>query len=445
MYVTALSADDPLPEEDAPLAMRHGMTSSQAVRLRDILNDALWIDCARPEIRTRDQLPGTLAFDHPSIGEIVAFATEATGVDAFVAAAAAKGPPTSAPAPARAPASSTPRRASSGGWLVEQRRAEARAFIAQCAAALMKCQKGKAALYCGGDALLSEDVAEGGALRLCGEIARVSGAAFLCENAFARVDRGGGLPCPTRLPYFPQDAARALSAYELVVTMDARRPIAMFGYDGAGPSHLIRLHDDAVWDLDVGDSVCVTAQMLLDEVRALAKRGGGRDPAPNVSQDFSPISPPSPPTHDGPLTASAMCHIVAALQPKDCVVVDESLTSGASYWDHSATCERFSHLTLTGGAIGFGPAAAVGAAVACPGRKIINIQADGSGLYSAQALWTQAKERLDVVTVVCANRKYAILKLEHAMQRVGAPGKASKARSTVLYPNVFHPPPGFNI
>ena len=92
--------------------MRHGMTSSQAVRLRDILNDALWIDCARPEIRTRDQLPGTLAFDHPSIGEIVAFATEATGVDAFVAAAAAKGPQTSAPAPARAPASSTPRRAS---------------------------------------------------------------------------------------------------------------------------------------------------------------------------------------------------------------------------------------------------------------------------------------------------------------------------------------------
>ena len=196
--------------------------------------------------------------------------------------------------------------------------------------------------------------------------------------------------------------------------------------------------------------------------RANASNAGAPKPPPSTKASRTPPSrravftpssspssnrrTPSPPTHDGPLTASAMCHIVAALQPKDCVVVDESLTSGASYWDHSATCERFSHLTLTGGAIGFGPAAAVGAAVACPGRKIINIQADGSGLYSAQALWTQAKERLDVVTVVCANRKYAILKLEHAMQRVGAPGKASKARSsTVLYPNVFHPPPGFNI
>jgi acetolactate synthase-1/2/3 large subunit len=64
----------------------------------------------------------------------------------------------------------------------------------------------------------------------------------------------------------------------------------------------------------------------------------------------------------------------------------------------------------------------VGAAVACPDRRVINIQADGSGLYSPQALWTQARERLDVVTVVCSNRVYAILKLELAMQRVGAPG-----------------------
>lgn len=73
------------------------------------------------------------------------------------------------------------------------------------------------------------------------------------------------------------------------------------------------------------------------------------------------------------------------------MIVDESLTSGGTYWDQSAGCPRFSHLTLTGGAIGFGPPAAVGAAVACPTRRVINIQADGSGLYAPQALWQGAK------------------------------------------------------
>lgn len=143
--------------------------------------------------------------------------------------------------------------------------------------------------------------------------------------------------------------------------------------------------------------------------------------------------------------------MVAALQPAACVVVDESLTSGGDYWGLSAGAPPFSHLALTGGAIGQGPPCAVGCAVACPGRRVLSLQADGSGLYSAQALWTQARthtypyphpyplyphppthvpcprpyrqasENLDVVTIVCANRKYNILRLEIAMQGVGAP------------------------
>ena len=107
-----------------------------------------------------------------------------------------------------------------------------------------------------------------------------------------------------------------------------------------------------------------------------------------------------------------------------------------SYWDVSAGCPRFTHLALTGGAIGFGPPASVGAAVAAPGRRVINLQADGSGLYAPQALWTQARERLDVVTVVCANATYAILKLELAMQRVGAPGDASRRLTNIADPAI---------
>jgi acetolactate synthase-1/2/3 large subunit len=86
---------------------------------------------------------------------------------------------------------------------------------------------------------------------------------------------------------------------------------------------------------------------------------------------------------------------------------------------------HFGHLTLTGGAIGQGPPTAVGAAVACPARRVINLQADGSGLYTAQALWTQAREQLAVTTVVCANHAYNILKLELARQKPRHGGKGA--------------------
>ena len=117
------------------------------------------------------------------------------------------------------------------------------------------------------------------------------------------------------------------------------------------------------------------------------------------------------------------------------MVVDESLTSGTTYWDVTEESLPFSHLALTGGAIGQGPPCAVGAAIACPGRRVINLQADGSGLYTAQALWTQAHEKLNVTTVVCANNTYNILKLELKKQKPGGrhPGfePNTQPRSTI--------------
>ena len=179
---------------------------------------------------------------------------------------------------------------------------------------------------------------------------------------------------------------------------------------------MIRQDDARVWDIDAGARVSETLAMLRDEVsRLLLRRVPSESPAIRLP------SPPPPPLPSGPLTPASLCAVVAATQPEGTILVDESLTSGGSYWDVSAGCPRFTHLALTGGAIGFGPPASVGAAVAAPGRRVINLQADGSGLYAAQALWTQARERLDVVTVVCANATYAILKLELAMQRVGPP------------------------
>lgn len=361
----------------------------------------------------------------------------------------------------------------------KKRETETAAFLDLCADALVTAPRGKVALYCGGDALLAAD----GAIQAAGAVAGLLGGELLCENAFARVDRGADLPSPRRLPYFPKDAARELARFHTVVCVDAKRPVAMFGYADAGPSHLLRLEEDRVWDLDVGgDSERNVADVVVGLRDAVAKRLGRHVPVSAKHNDDAYWTVPprprpklsfamdlsiddlsidadvdrrqvhrdatSPATTQKKLTPDAMCAIVAALQPEDCVVVDESLTSGTSYWDKSAGCSRFQHLTLTGGAIGLGPCASVGAAVAAgAGRRVVNLQADGCAAYAPQALWTQARERLNVVTVVCANARYAILELEQMMQRtnrnpeqnahdVSREPRASKRLTTLADPKI---------
>ena len=132
-------------------------------------------------------------------------------------------------------------------------------------------------------------------------------------------------------------------------------------------------------------------------------------------------APESPP--DAALTAASACAVVAACQPADCLIVDESLTSGSTYWNASASSPRFTHITLTGGSIGFALAASVGVAVAAPERRVVALVGDGSAHYAIQALWTQAREGLDVVTVVMNNAKYQILELELAIQGVACASK----------------------
>ncbi|MBN9010569.1 MAG: hypothetical protein J0H63_10685, partial [Rhizobiales bacterium] len=92
-------------------------------------------------------------------------------------------------------------------------------------------------------------------------------------------------------------------------------------------------------------------------------------------------------------------------------------------------------LNVLGGAIGGGPPMATGAALGAPGRRVINLQADGSAMYTVQALWTQAREKLDVTTVIFANRGYAILRME--MAGVGAnPGRTALNMLDVTEPDV---------
>jgi acetolactate synthase I/II/III large subunit len=125
-------------------------------------------------------------------------------------------------------------------------------------------------------------------------------------------------------------------------------------------------------------------------------------------------SPKRPELPSGKLDAMKICSVIAALQPENAIIVEEAVTTGMLYYPITSTLPPFSFLTLTGGAIGQGMPCALGAAIACPDRPVINFQADGAGMYTLQALWTQAREGVNVKTLICSNSSYDILKYEYA-------------------------------
>ena len=270
----------------------------------------------------------------------------------------------------------------------------------------------KAAIYVGGAGLW-----KGQGLETAGLIADTTGCDIICDNAFARVDRGAGLPNVIRLPYFPADALAEMQRHETIVFIGARVPVAMFGYED-GISQLADPTKQRLIMIDTHD--------VAGALGNLANLVGAGPDIGNISLGAPPpgaIKRPRVPT--GKLTATKLCAAIAYAQPEGAIIVDESLTSGGPYWNNSVDCPPFSHLTLTGGAIGNGPPLALGCAVACPDRQVINFQADGSGMYSLQALWTQAREKLNVITVICNNSKYNILKIEQQKQKLKTKGAAT--------------------
>jgi acetolactate synthase-1/2/3 large subunit len=153
-------------------------------------------------------------------------------------------------------------------------------------------------------------------------------------------------------------------------------------------------------------------------LRALAARA-----APDAVPDLLEASRPELPT--GELTPRTMNAVIGALLPENAIVVDEALTSGVGLHELTSGAPRHDWLALTGGAIGDGLPMALGAAVACPDRPVLGLQADGSAMYTISALWSYAREQCDVTTIVCDNGSYAIL--EHELKRVGAAGDGKRA------------------
>jgi acetolactate synthase-1/2/3 large subunit len=227
------------------------------------------------------------------------------------------------------------------------------------------------------------------------------------------MERGGGLPAPRRLPYFPEPATAALADASALVLAGPPAPVAFFAYPGL-PSELA----------PPGLPVHALATPEEDAVEALERLAElvGADQAPGVPAPAAAAAPAA-----GPLTPETLAAGVAAAQPEGAVVVDEWLTLSEPYASASRGAAPHTYLALTGGAIGWGLPTATGAALAQPSRPVLALQADGSGMYTLQALWTQARERLDVTTVVAANGTYRILQVELARAGVPQPGPRAAA------------------
>lgn len=251
-------------------------------------------------------------------------------------------------------------------------------------------------------------------LEAAGRIRALTGVRILCDTFPPRIARGAGHVPVERIPYFAEDMARFLADLDLLVLVGSRPPAPFFAYPGR-PDWLLPVGCNLHHLVQPGENGTTALTALADRM------GASRRP------NRALFDPPEAPR--GALTGLAVGRAVAALLPEGAVVSDEAATNAMAFWAFAGAARAHDHLTLTGGSIGQGLPLAAGAAVACPHRKIVCLQGDGGGMYTLQALWTMARERLDVTTVILANRAYAILDVE--LQRVGAQGSGPAARSQV--------------
>ena len=260
----------------------------------------------------------------------------------------------------------------------------------------------QALLFLGGSALSERG------LRAASRISAATGARLLAETFPARMERGAGLPAVDRLAYLAEQAEAQLAGVGHLILAGARSPVSFFAYPGQA-SDLV----------PAGCSVTVLADRDQDAEAALEQL------ADLVAAGTQPVlaAPAVRPAEPGPLTAINLANTIAASLPEGAIISDEANTSGFALPAALTGAARHSLLTLTGGSIGQGLPAATGAAVAAPDRPVLCLEADGSALYTIQALWTQAREQLNVTTVLINNAAYAILRMELARTAAGQAGE----------------------
>jgi acetolactate synthase-1/2/3 large subunit len=277
-------------------------------------------------------------------------------------------------------------------------------------------------LFLGGRALTERG------LRAASRIAAATGTRLLAETFPARMERGAGLPSVDRLAYLAESAGTQLAGVTDLVLAGARSPVSFFAYPGQA-SDLV----------PAGCAVTTLADRDQDVEGALEEL------ADLVAAGTSPVlaEPVILAAEPGPLNAISLANTIAASLPEHVIIADEANTSGFALPTALAGAPRHTLLTLTGGSIGQGMPAATGAAVAAPDRPVLSLEADGSALYTLQALWTQAREQLNVTTVLINNAAYAILRMELARTLADQTGTGQAGERAARMLDLSGPTPDF--
>ena len=246
------------------------------------------------------------------------------------------------------------------------------------------------------------------ALQQAGRIAAATGCRLVTETFFARQARGVGRVSTERLAYFGEAATEQLAGIDLLVLAGTKAPVSFFAYPDK-PSVLAPETAIQCTLVDRDSDALDALKRLADYLDAPATPEVVTDPA-----DY--------PLGDGAIDANELGKIIANRLPEQAILCDEGATNGLGAFLLTANAAPHDWLTLTGGAIGQGLPLAIGAAIACPDQKVIALEADGSGMYTVQALWTMVREQLDITVVLLNNRSYAILNIELSRVGVEQPG-----------------------
>ena len=241
-------------------------------------------------------------------------------------------------------------------------------------------------------------------LQAAGQLAAGTGVRVLADRNAARMERGMGRFAPPRIPYFPEDAEPALAGLKHLILVESLPPVSFFGYPG-------RRSPLAPEDCSMHVLASIE-ENGTEALQALADECGASSTALPVQEELRLLP------KNAVLTPDVIGQVLAAEMPEGSIISDEMISVAELVLRNLGAARPYTHLPITGGSIGQGLPVAVGAAVACPDRKVIALEADGSAMYTLQALWTMARERLDVVVVILANRRYKILEIE--MRRTGA-------------------------
>ena len=279
----------------------------------------------------------------------------------------------------------------------------------------------RTAILLGGRALRAEQ------LDVAARIAEATGATLMAETFAARTERGAGRPAVTKIPYPVEPSVELLKDFDALIFIDAKPPVAFFAYPDK-PSVLTAPGTTFFTLSPIGADSRQALDALQEALGSatagnhLAEAAGNSSARSSLRAELAPASVPT-----GTINPAKLAAWLSGAVPENAIVLDESITTGRDFYAQTAGSQPHDYLGGTGGSIGWALPVGAGAAISSPDRKVIVLESDGSGMYNPQSLWTYAREQLDIVVLIFANRKYQILRNE--MSNVGVPDFGPKAES----------------